>query len=272
MAKHTVKPFHPLRRAVIGGLEAASHKHMIHALLEVDVAEARTLMRRYKEANGESLSFTAYLIHCLGRAVAMNRHMHAFRDWRNRLILFEEVDVSTTVERDVNGSKQVIPYVVRAANEKSVLQIHNEIRGTQARRSTEGDVYKLMRIFVALPLFLNTLVFRVMDRFPHLMKKNVGTVMLTSVGMFGSGGGWGIPVATHTLNVTVGGIVSRPVRVGDTLVDKDHLCMTVSFDHDIIDGAPAARFLDRYATIISTAEALKQLVKSEEGIEPQQVD
>lgn len=260
MAKYTVKSFHPLRRATVGVLEAASHKHMIHALLEVDVAEARSLLRRYKAETGESLSFTAYLIHCLGRAVAMNRHMHAFRDWRNRLILFDEVDVSTTVERDVDGSKQVIPYVVRAANDKALLDIHREIRGTQARASTEAGVFPLMRLFVALPLFLRSFIFRVMDRFPHVMKENVGTAMLTSVGMFGSGGGWGIPVATHTLNVTVGGIIERPIRAGDTIQEKEHLCMTVSFDHDIIDGAPAARFLDRYASIITTAEALEQLV------------
>lgn len=265
MAKHTIKTFHPLRRATIGVLEAASHKHMIHALLEVDVSTARSLIRRYRATSGESLSFTAYLVHCLGRAVAMNRHMHACRDWRNRLILFYDVDVSTTVEREVDGSKQVIPYIVRAANTKSILDIHREIRGAQSRKSSEAGVFPLMRIFVALPLFLRSIVFRVTNRFPHVMKENVGTVMLTSVGMFGSSGGWGIPVATHTLNVTVGGIVSRPVRVGDTLLDKDYLCVTASFDHDIIDGAPAARFLERYASIITEAEALTHLVQQSES-------
>lgn len=260
MAKYTVKPFHPLRRATVGVLEAASHKHMIHALLEVDVSKARTLIRRYKEETGDSLSLTAYLIHCLGRAVALNRHMHACRDWRNRLIIFDDVDVSTTVEREVDGSKQVIPYIVRAANSKSMLDVHREIRGTQSSTPTEAGVFPLMRIFVALPLFLRSRIFRIMDRFPHVMKGNIGTVMLTSVGMFGSGGGWGIPVATHTLNVTVGGIVNRPVRFDDAIWEGEHLCITVSFDHDIIDGAPAARFLDRYASIIMEAEALQQLV------------
>ncbi len=48
-----------------------------------------------------------------------------------------------------------------------------------------------------------------MDRFPHVMKKNGGTVMLTKVGLFGAGEGWGKPFATHTLNVTVGGMINR---------------------------------------------------------------
>lgn len=259
MAKYTVKPFHPLRRATIGVLEAASRKHMIHALVEVDVSATRSLVRRYKAKTGNALSFTGYLIHCLGHTVAKNRHMHACRDWRNRLILFDDVDVSTTVEREVNGSKQVIPYIVRAADKKSLWDIHQEIRATQGDRSTTSSVYPLMHLFVALPLFLQSFLFRLMNRFPHLMKKNVGTVMLTSVGMFGSGGGWGIPVATHTLNVTVGGIANHPYRTADE-IQEEHLCITVSFDHDIIDGAPAARFLEHYVATITEGEALKQLV------------
>jgi pyruvate/2-oxoglutarate dehydrogenase complex dihydrolipoamide acyltransferase (E2) component len=262
VAEYTVKEFHPLRRATIGVLEAASHKHMIHALLEVDVSKARSLISQYKAETGNSLSFTAYLIHCLARVVARNRHMQACRDWRNRLILFDDVDVSTTVERELNGTRQVVPFIVRAANGKSVLEIHSEIRGTQSDTPSEAGVYPLMRLFVALPVFLQSIIFRVMNRFPQIMKKNVGTVMLTSVGMFGSGGGWGIPVATHTLNVTVGGIMHRPVCCGDSLHEKEHLCITASFDHDIIDGAPAARFLDRFAAIISEADALQQLVSS----------
>jgi hypothetical protein len=40
------KPFHPLRRTTVGVLEAASRKHMIHALLEVDVSEPRINLRQ----------------------------------------------------------------------------------------------------------------------------------------------------------------------------------------------------------------------------------
>jgi pyruvate/2-oxoglutarate dehydrogenase complex dihydrolipoamide acyltransferase (E2) component len=101
--------------------------------------------------------------------------------------------------------------------------------------------------------------FRIMDRSPQLMKKNGGTVMLTSAGMFGRGGGWGIPIVTHTLNVTVGGIINRPIVSSRGLEEHDHLCLTVSFDHDIINGVPGARFLQRFREIIEEGEALKQL-------------
>jgi hypothetical protein len=43
---------------------------------------------------------------------------------------------------------------------------------------------------------------------PFWFKRLGGTVAISAVGMFGSGGGWGIPIAPSTLMVTVGG--SRP--------------------------------------------------------------
>jgi hypothetical protein len=45
---------------------------------------------------------------------------------------------------------------------------------------------------------------------PHLLKEYYGTVMMSAVGMFGIGGGWGIPVSSHTLQLTLGGIAEKP--------------------------------------------------------------
>ena len=257
--RHEVKPFPPMRRATTGILEAASRKHMIHAILEVDVSKPRDLIRRYQAMNGETLSFTSYLIHCLANAVHINKHMHAYRDWRNRLILFDDVDVSTPIERDVGDKKQVVPLILRSANMKPLLELHREIRQAQSSEPERTGVFPLMRIFLIIPTFISGAFFRIMDRFPHVMKNNGGTVMLTNVGLFGEGGGWGIPIATHTLNVTVGGIINRPIVTSRGLEESEHLCLTVSFDHDIIDGAPAARFLQRFKEIIEGGESLKQL-------------
>jgi pyruvate/2-oxoglutarate dehydrogenase complex dihydrolipoamide acyltransferase (E2) component len=232
---------------------------MIHAIIEVDVTEPRDLIRQYQASSSETLSFTGYLIHCLAEAIDINKHMHAYRDWRNRLILFNDVDVSTPIERDIGGKKQVVPIILRSANKKSILQIHREIRQAQSSEPKQTGVLPLMRLFLLIPAFMRGWFFRFMDRFPHAMKKNGGTVMLTNVGLFGEGGGWGIPIATHTLNVTVGGIVNRQITASRGPEERDHLCLTVSFDHDIIDGAPAARFLERFREIIEGGDCLRQL-------------
>jgi hypothetical protein len=49
-----------------------------------------------------------------------------------------------------------------------------------------------------------------------------------------------IPFNDHTLDLTLGGIASKPSVVDGQIAIREYLCMTLSFDHTIIDGAPAA--------------------------------
>jgi pyruvate/2-oxoglutarate dehydrogenase complex dihydrolipoamide acyltransferase (E2) component len=256
---YTVRSLHPARQATIDLLSAASRKHMIHGLIEVDVSRPRRELARVKEATGQSISFTGFLIYCCAQAVDRNKHMQAYRDWRGRLILFDQVDVSTTVEREVGGKKQVIPTIIRAANDKNVSQIHTNIRQAQRERPEETGVFRTIKLYLLIPAFIRRWFFRILDRVPHLMKKNAGTIMVTSIGMFGRGAGWGLPLASHTLNVTVGSIVNRPKIVDGRLEDRQHLCLTISFDHDLIDGAPAARFMQRFKELVETAAGLDVL-------------
>ncbi len=91
---------------------------------------------------------------------------------------------------------------------------------------------------------------------PFLSKRLAGTVVVTSVGMFGSGLGWGLPVSPAPLSVTVGGIGPRPVLVDGTLENREHLSLTVSVDHDLVDGALAARFTERLVGLLESAHGL----------------
>ena len=69
-------------------------------------------------------------------------------------------------------------------------------------------------------------------------------VGVTSLGMFTRGWGWAIPLAPLTVIVTVGGVVDRPVVRDGQIVARPMLPLTLSFDHAVIDGAPAARFTE----------------------------
>jgi pyruvate/2-oxoglutarate dehydrogenase complex dihydrolipoamide acyltransferase (E2) component len=62
--------------------------------------------------------------------------------------------------------------------------------------------------------------------------------------MLGRGGGWGIPMPNWTLSVTLGGINKKPGVVEEKIEIRKVLDMTISIDHDIGDGAPAARFVN----------------------------
>jgi pyruvate/2-oxoglutarate dehydrogenase complex dihydrolipoamide acyltransferase (E2) component len=74
--------------------------------------------------------------------------------------------------------------------------------------------------------------------------------------MFGRGGGWGIPIAPCTLMVTVGGIARKPRFVDGELRERELLSLTLSFDHAVVDGAPAARFARRLTELIESADGL----------------
>ena len=91
------------RQVTIQGGRLASRKHTIYALIEVDVTKPRRMIQEHKARTGETLSFTAFVIACLGNAIDQNKRMHAYCDWRNRLIVFDEVDVNTMVEVEAEG-------------------------------------------------------------------------------------------------------------------------------------------------------------------------
>ncbi len=71
----------------------------------------------------------------------------------------------------------------------------------------------------------------------------VGTVQVTAVGMFAGGGGFAVaPPTLASTSVVVGGLSRRPRVVGDEIAVRDVLDLTVTIDHNVVDGAPATRF------------------------------
>ena len=267
-ADYQVVPCPKMRRLEAVADRSVQHTPMIHGLLEVDVTRARTFLRDHKANTGESLSFTAFLIACLGKAVDEHKAVQAYRKGSKRLILFDEVDVYLPIEHDMAGQKQVIPSIIRAANRKTFREIHHEIRAAQVQ-----DMAKVLKRLQSLPTFLFRPYFWVFSwigrMYPQVWKKYVGTVGITAVGMFGKGAGWGIPIPTPTLMITVGGISEKPGIVDGHLAIRDYLSLTISFDHEIIDGAPAARFTERLKDLIESGYGLfDSTVESEQAADP----
>jgi pyruvate/2-oxoglutarate dehydrogenase complex dihydrolipoamide acyltransferase (E2) component len=265
---YQVVPYPKLRRLEAVAYRSVRHKPMIHGLLEVDVTRAREFLREHKATTGESLSFTAFLIGCLGKAVDENKAVQAYRKGSKHLILFDDVDVYTPIERDVAGESQIMPSIIRAANHKTFREIHHEIRAAQVQ-----DVAKAWERLKVLhwPLLLLLPVFRLMvwigESSPLVWKKYRGTVGLSTVGMFGNGAGWGIPLASHSLWITVGGIGEKPCVVDGQIAMQDYLSLTISIDHDMIDGAPAARLTQRLKELIESGYGLDDsMVSSKQAV------
>jgi pyruvate/2-oxoglutarate dehydrogenase complex dihydrolipoamide acyltransferase (E2) component len=268
-ADYQVVPYPKHRRAEAVLYRSVQHKPMMHGLIEVDVTRARAFLREHQAKTGESLSFTAFLATCLAKAVDEHKAVQACRKGSKHLILFDEVDVYTPIERDVAGQKQIIGYTIRAANRKTFPEIHHEIRAAQVQ-----DVAKALeryQVFQFLPTLLLRFLVWVLGRYPQVQKKYGGTVGLTAVGMFGEGAGWGIPPATkHTLTITAGGIGEKPGVVDGHIAIRDYLSLTISFDHEVLDGAPAARFTERLKDLIESGYGLgDSTVESGQAVAPE---
>ena len=269
--RYRVVPFPKLHRVLAMMYPAVQRAHKIHGLIEVDVTEARRYLRDHEAQTGERLSFTAFIIACLARAVAENPSLNVVRKGGKQLALFDDVDMDLAIERDLQGRKQPIGYSVRGADKKSFRAIHREIRAAQVaavERTWEG--FQAERWLMRVPMIGLRGVWAVFwwarGRYPRVQKRYGGTVGLTAVGMFGKGGGWGISLSYRTLDVTLGGIARKPGVVGsgdeERIAIRDYLCVTLSFDHDVIDGAPAARFVSRLRELVEGGYGLRE---SEEG-------
>jgi pyruvate/2-oxoglutarate dehydrogenase complex dihydrolipoamide acyltransferase (E2) component len=258
-ASFEVKPFPRARQDIVDSLAVGVGRHMVHALLELDVTRARALIRDEEAREGERLSFTAFLVATLARAIDEDRRLHACRDWRGRLVLFDEVDVVTLIESEID--RVAVPHVIRAANRRTVRELHDEIRLIQqAPQRSEQRSGALARLSAFTPGLLRRLFLRLLRRSPRWLKRAAGTTLVTSVGMFGMGRGWVVGIVPlHTLCLTVAGISTQPAVVDGHVEPRELLALTASLDHDIVDGAPAARFARRFRELIEGAEVLRAL-------------
>jgi pyruvate/2-oxoglutarate dehydrogenase complex dihydrolipoamide acyltransferase (E2) component len=252
---HKVVPFPATRKIVMDAGRLGVRRHVIHGLLEFDVTQAREFMRAHKARTGESLSFTAFVVACFARAVDRHKPVHAYRNWRNRLVIFDDVDIVTMIEAERGGV--ALAHILRVANVRSVFDIHREIRAIQAQPAQSDQRKWLVGIGPRLPAFVRGIFYWLLRKNPHWFKRYAGTCVLTSVGMFGHGGGWGISfLPMHTIGLMVGGIAQKPGVVDGQIAIREYLDLTLSFDHDIVDGASATRF----------AECLRQLIEGGDGL------
>jgi len=218
------------------------------------VTRIRESIRRHKAKTGEALSLTAFIVKCLATAIESHPIAHAYRDWLGRLVIFSDVDVVTLIETEKGGV--ALPHIIRAANRKTFQEISAEIRTIQVKPRLSEQKQGINRLAPYVPAIVRRLFFKAVMSNPHWVRKFTGTVVVSSVGMFGQGGtAWGIAfLPSHTLGVTVGGISRKPAYVEDKVEPREFLSVTLAFDHDVIDGAPAARFASKFKELIENGK------------------
>ncbi|MBD3158894.1 MAG: dihydrolipoamide acyltransferase [Candidatus Lokiarchaeota archaeon] len=247
------------RKLIIESCEYALKKHRMLGLFEADVTDARKKIKMYEAEKGESISFTGWIAACVGLAASEHDQVCTLKIGKH-FVTFDDVNINILIETVLEGRTYPVNYILEAANTKTVLEITQEIRQAQKMKETdysEAKENRLLKLLLSAPKFLRDLLFwRKLRKDPVFINENMGTIAVTSIGRFAKSGGWAIPLGMHALNIAVGGIAVKPGFVGDQIEKREFLSITVTFDHDVVDGAPATRFVSRLTELLEEGHGL----------------
>jgi pyruvate dehydrogenase E2 component (dihydrolipoamide acetyltransferase) len=174
-------------------------------IMEADVSKAAQLHRK------SEVSYTAIIVKAVAETLTEHSLMNSTLEG-DHIKLFEEVNVGVAVATE-NGL--VVP-VIRDADKKNLKEIEAAIRElTEKARQlklTKGDLAG-------------------------------GTFTITNLGMYDVD--FFIPIINppEAAILGLGRIADKPVVIESKLETKPVLTLSLSYDHRIVDGAPAARFL-----------------------------
>lgn len=186
-------------------------------------------------------------------AITVNKHkwMNSFIA-HGKQIFMEDINISILMEREINGVSVPEPLVINEVDKKTLWTISDEINDAKQISKVGKNIGDLTNswFFKFIPGWL-------LKTFVNLADQNIqmgikyGKLAITSIGRFSSKPIWVVPHGSATILLSVGTITTLDENKN---VHKLHL--TVSFDHDIIDGAPAARFIEDLSNEIESADCI----------------
>lgn len=263
IGNYRIKPFTKHRQNVVLVAKEGWRNHSVHIFVEVDVTDARKKIREIFEKTGEKYSFTGLICKYVAQTLCEHKDLNAYRLGRRKIVVFDDVDIFIPVERTVNGEPRTLGYMLRKANEKTVSEITKELRAVQKEEVDESvsvlgkNLTSFEKFALKTPLFLKKLFLMVFRRNGLMKKKHFGTTSVTAIGMKGKITGGAIPMGASTsIFVVVGGITKKPGVINDEIAIREYLHLTITADHDIVDGGPLARFVERLTELIENSYGL----------------
>ena len=266
IGKYQVKPFTKQRRNIELITKEGWRKKSIKTILEIDVTNAREIIQKHKEKTGESISFTAWVIKCVAQTLSENKDFNAYRHGKKKIIVFDDIDIAVPIEKIINDEARPRVCLIRKANEKSIKEISNEIRIVQKEDVSEDTelighkTTRLEKFALNAPIFIKRFLLWITRKNAILKKKYMGTTGVTAIGMKGYFPGWLITLGGVASTLfAVGGITKKPGVVDNKIVIREYLHLTMATDHDIVDGGPLVRFVDRLNSLMEKGYGLDNL-------------
>lgn len=207
----TVVPFAGMRKAIANNMsrsltEMAQANHR----MKVDMTESVRFRNKLKEADIK-VSFTDILVKAVAAALIQFPNVNATLDGQN-IIMKHYVNLGIAVALE-NGL--IVPNI-KNAHLLSVTQIHEQV-ASLAAKAKDG---KLTR-----------------DEYAN------GTFTITNLGMYDVDEFTAVINPPEAAILAVGKIADTPVAVDGKVEIRPIMTLSLTYDHRIIDGAPAAQFL-----------------------------
>ena len=190
--------------------------------LEVDagrMVELRSRLQPSYAAKGQKLSYDALLVKAVGVALADHPYLNARWIDNKGIYLVESINVGVAVAVE-DG---LVVAVIRDAAGKKLMEVAAEMAGLLAKAREDRLTREEM---------------------------SDGTFTITNLGMFGIDSFTPIVNPPEAAILGVGRIAERPAGRDGQLVLRPLMTLSLSVDHRVVDGAPAARFLQRMKELI----------------------
>ncbi len=140
----------PIRNFVLDLMAEGRRKNTINLAFEADISDALARL----SAMTAPVSITSFVAKSLLLALDENPHMQAYRYGRGELVLFDDVDLSFTVERELDGAVLPLAFISRGANRKSAAQLHAELQAAKvAPLGGTGQIAAAEKTFFPAPNF-----------------------------------------------------------------------------------------------------------------------
>ena len=215
-------------RAVIARRMSESAFTAPHVTLHTE-ADASALVAARRQLNEElagraKVSFNTLFIAVTARALQAFPRLNACLI-DEEIRLYERINVAVAVDTE----RGLLAPVIRDADRLDLVAIQRESEAL-IERAQEGR---------SLPDDLSG-----------------GTFTVTNLGAFEVDGFTPIINQPQAAILGIGRIAPRPVAVDGEVVLREHVTLSLSFDHRIVDGGPAARFLQRIKELVERPFAL----------------
>ncbi len=262
MAGYQIQKFPDSRIATVDIGKISRKKHHIAALIELDVTKSREKIREFNKKNREKISFNGWLIYTIAKTIHKHPSVASFRKGKNKRLIFNDVYVSLIVEKESDGQKVPIPLVIEKAQDAGIESISRQILEARQKKLSSDEIVlqkrtrQFEKLYYFLPGFFRRNIWNFVMHLPKIAFRYMGNVAFTTVGTMGNVNGWFIPTSIHPVCFGTGTIVKKPKVVNDSVEIREILNMTILLDHDVIDGAPMARFINDLSKNIEDAAEL----------------